>query len=108
VVELLRRVGMRKEATSGQIALAWLLTRSPAIVPIPGTTKLAHLEENLGALTVELTPEDVQEIEAGFAAIKVQGVRAPEALLKTHDIGANLGSSSAGTHGLSPLPAPKP
>jgi len=104
VVELLERVGKPKGATSGQVALAWLLARHPWIVPIPGTTKLNHFEENQGALKVQLTAADVKEIEDGFAKIKVQGARAPEQLLQNHDIGANLGTSSAGGHGLSPLP----
>jgi aryl-alcohol dehydrogenase-like predicted oxidoreductase len=103
VVELLQRVGRRKDATPGQVALAWLLAKKPWIVPIPGTTKLNHLEENLGALKVQLSAEDVKEIDEGFASIQVQGARAPEPLLKAHDIGANLGTSSAGGHGLSPL-----
>ncbi len=102
-VELLQRVGQRKNATPGQVALAWLLAKKPWIVPIPGTTKLNHLEENLGALKVQLSAEDVKEIDDGFASLRVQGARAPEALLKVHDIGANLGTSSAGGHGLSPL-----
>ena len=103
VVELLQRVGRRKNATPGQIALAWLLAKKPWIVPIPGTTKLNHLEENLGALKVQLSAADVKEIDDGFAGFQVQGARAPEALLKVHDIGANLETSSAGGHGLSPL-----
>lgn len=104
VVELLRRVGRRRDATPAQVALAWLLARRPWIVPIPGTTKLDHLDENLGALRVELTAADVEEIEDGFAEIRVQGARATEPLLERHDIGANLGTSSAGGHGKSPLP----
>ncbi len=103
VVELLQRVGRRKDATPGQVALAWLLAKKPWIAPIPGTTRSDHLEENLGALKVQLSAEDVKEIDDGFTSIKVQGARAPEALLKVHDIGANLGTSSAGGHGLSPL-----
>jgi aryl-alcohol dehydrogenase-like predicted oxidoreductase len=104
VVELLERVGARKGATSGQVALAWLLARRPWIVPIPGTTKIEHLEENLGALNVELADSDMKEIEDGFAAIKLQGPRTPESLMRSHDIGADLGTSSAGGHGNSPLP----
>jgi aryl-alcohol dehydrogenase-like predicted oxidoreductase len=104
VVDLLDRVGQRKAATSGQVALAWLLARSPGIVPIPGTTRLNHLEENLGALRVELTPDDVAEIESGFAAIRVHGARSTEQLLAVHDVGANLGTSSVGGHGRTPLP----
>ena len=105
-VELLARVGERKEATPGQVALAWLLARKSWIVPIPGTTKLAHMEENLGALKVRLTVDDMRELEEGFARIRAVGPRAPEALMKAHDVGVNIGSSSEGTHGLSPLPGP--
>jgi aryl-alcohol dehydrogenase-like predicted oxidoreductase len=105
VIEMLERVGRRTEATPGQVALAWLLAQKPWIVPIPGTTTLDHLEENLGALDLSLTAEDITEIDEGFAAIEVQGARAPDPLLKTHDIGVNLGSSSSGGHGLSPLPS---
>jgi len=103
VVELLERITGRKGATSGQIALAWLLAKKPWIVPIPGTTRLEHLEENLGALKIQLDAEDVKEIDDGFTSLHVKGARAPEALLKAHDTGANLGSSSTGGHGLSPL-----
>lgn len=104
VVELLERVGRRKGATPGQVALAWLLALKPWIVPIPGTTKLNHLEENLGALKVELTAADVKEIEDGFAKIRVQGARTTEQLLAQSDIGAKLGTSSAGGQGMSPPP----
>jgi aryl-alcohol dehydrogenase-like predicted oxidoreductase len=104
IVELLQRVGKRKEATPAQIALAWLLARRPWIVPIPGTTKLNHLEENLGALRVELTAADVKEIDEGFARIGVQGARTRADLLERSDIGARMGTSSAGGHGMSPLP----
>jgi aryl-alcohol dehydrogenase-like predicted oxidoreductase len=112
VVDLLQRVGQRRGASSGQVALAWLLALKPWIVPIPGTTKLGHLEENLGALEVELTADDIREIEEGFSKIHVQGARGPEALLAGIDIGAKLGTSSVGGHGMSPLRqgpvAPKP
>jgi hypothetical protein len=73
-------------------------------VPIPGTTKLNHLEANLSTLKVHLSAEDIKEIDDGFVSIQMQGARAPEALLKSHDIGANLGTSSAGGDGMSPLP----
>ena len=105
IIDLLRRVGQRKEATPAQVALAWLLARKPWIVPIPGTTKMNHLEEDLGALKVELTEADVKEIEDGFAKIQVQGARTTEQLLAQSDVGAKLGTSSSGGHGLSPLPA---
>ena len=103
VVELLERVAQRHEATSGQVALAWLLANKPWIVPIPGTTKINHLKENLGAINVQLADSDMKELESGFAKIDIQGKRAPEALIAAHDIGTNIGSSSVGTHGMSPL-----
>jgi len=73
-------------------------------VPIPGTTKLNHLEEDLGALRIALTADDIKEIEDGFANIQVQGARTSEQLLAQTDIGAKLGTSSVGGHGMSPLP----
>jgi len=82
LVDLLKRVAERKRATSAQIALAWLLARKPWIVPIPGTTKLHRLEENLGAADVELTPDDLREIGDAAAKIQVQGARLPEEVLK--------------------------
>ena len=82
---LLKRVGARRGATPAQIALAWLLAQKPWIVPIPGTRKLARLEENLGAASVELTADDLREIDAAAATIQVTGARLPEAVLKlTH------------------------
>src|SRR6478672_478438 len=78
VVDLLRRMGEQKNATPAQIALAWLLARKPWIVPIPGTTKLSRLEENIGAAGVELTPDDTNRIHAALAKIKVEGERYPE------------------------------
>ena len=72
----------RKRATPAQVALAWLLAQKPWIVPIPGTTKLHRLEENLGAVNVTLTPGDLQDIATALATIQVQGERLPEAALK--------------------------
>ena len=83
LVELLKRIGTEKKATPAQIALAWLLAQKPWIVPIPGTTKLPRLEENLGAAEVELTAGDLAEIERAAAAIRVEGERYPEQLLAT-------------------------
>ena len=80
VVELLRRIGEQKNATPAQIALAWLLAQKPWIVPIPGTTKLHRLEENLGAASVELTADDLREIDRAAREIKVEGERYPEQL----------------------------
>ena len=82
LVDLLAKVGERKKATPAQIALGWLLAQKPWIVPIPGTTKLARLEENLGAAAIELTPEDLRDIEAAASGIQVQGERYPENLMR--------------------------
>ena len=82
LVDLLKRVAERKHGTPAQIALAWLLARKPWIVPIPGTTKLHRLQENLGAAELELTPEDLHEIEDATSKITIQGARLPEAVLK--------------------------
>jgi aryl-alcohol dehydrogenase-like predicted oxidoreductase len=80
LVDLLGRVAGRKQATPAQIALAWLLAQKPWIVPIPGTTKLHRLEENVGAAEVELTSDDLREIETAASKIEVQGARYPENL----------------------------
>jgi aryl-alcohol dehydrogenase-like predicted oxidoreductase len=82
LVDLLSAVATRKQATPSQIALAWLLAQKPWIVPIPGTTKLSRVEENIGAAAVELTPDDLREIDAAAAKITVQGARYPEQLEK--------------------------
>lgn len=82
IVDLLGKIGARLHATPAQIALAWLLAQRPWIVPIPGTTKLQRLDENLGATSVNLTAEDLQEIDGAAANIKVQGARYPEHLQK--------------------------
>ena len=82
LVELLGKIGERKKATPAQIALAWLLAQKPWIVPIPGTTKLHRLDENIGAVKVELTSDDLREIESAASNIKVQGARYPEKLEK--------------------------
>jgi aryl-alcohol dehydrogenase-like predicted oxidoreductase len=82
LVDLLRTIGQRKKATPAQIALAWLLAQKPWIVPIPGTTKLGRLEENIAAVFVELTPDDLRDIESAASQIAVQGARYPEHLEK--------------------------
>lgn len=82
LVDLLGRVAEQKQATPAQIAIAWLLAQKPWIVPIPGTTKLHRLEENIGAVNVELTPDDLSEIEKAASKIAVQGARLPESALK--------------------------
>jgi aryl-alcohol dehydrogenase-like predicted oxidoreductase len=78
LVDLLAMIAQRKKTTPGQIALAWLLAQKPWIVPIPGTTKLHRLEENIGAAEVELTTDDLREIESAASKITVQGARYPE------------------------------
>jgi aryl-alcohol dehydrogenase-like predicted oxidoreductase len=80
LIDLLGTIGKRKQATPAQIALAWLLARKPWIVPIPGTTKLHRLDENIGAVAVELTPDDLREIDSAASKITVQGARYPEKL----------------------------
>ena len=82
LVELLKRVADKKHATPAQIALAWLLAQKPWIVPIPGTKQLARLEENLGAVDVELTRADLRDIEQAASRIPIKGERLPEAVLK--------------------------
>ena len=82
LVDLLGEVAARKNATPAQIALAWLLAQKPWIVPIPGTTKLNRLDENIGAASVELTPDDLREIDTAASKITVQGARYPEWLLQ--------------------------
>ncbi|HUI92775.1 MAG TPA: aldo/keto reductase [Chitinivibrionales bacterium] len=80
LVDLLTKISIKKKATPAQAALAWLLAQKPWIVPIPGTTKLHRLEENLGSATIELTADDLHEIEDAASKIKVQGARYPEEL----------------------------
>ena len=80
MVDLLNRIGARKHATPAQIALAWLLAQKPWIAPIPGTTKVHRLEENIGAADIELTLDDLREIDRAASQIQVEGDRYPEAL----------------------------
>jgi aryl-alcohol dehydrogenase-like predicted oxidoreductase len=82
LVDLLGEVAEQKKATPAQVAIAWLLAQKPWIVPIPGTTKLHRLEENIGAVAVELTSDDLREIDSAASKIKLQGARLPEAALK--------------------------
>jgi len=82
LVDLLMKIAEQKKGTPAQIALAWLLAQKPWIVPIPGTTKLARLEENIGAINVELTSDDLREIDSAASNITIQGDRYPEALEK--------------------------
>ncbi|HEY1207139.1 MAG: aldo/keto reductase [Bryobacteraceae bacterium] len=80
LIDLLASIGERKKATPAQIALAWLLAQKPWIVPIPGTTKPHRLDENIGAVSIELTPDDLRDIESAASKITVQGARYPEKL----------------------------
>jgi aryl-alcohol dehydrogenase-like predicted oxidoreductase len=80
LIDLLTAIGERKKVAPAQIALAWLLAQRPWIVPIPGTSKLARLEENIGAVDVGLTPEDLREIDGSASKITVQGARYPDDL----------------------------
>jgi aryl-alcohol dehydrogenase-like predicted oxidoreductase len=82
IVDVLRRIAEKKRATPAQIALAWLLAQKPWMVPIPGTTKLARLEENIGAAAIRLRADDLREIEAATSQITIHGARYPEALEK--------------------------
>jgi aryl-alcohol dehydrogenase-like predicted oxidoreductase len=82
LIDLLGSIGKRKKATPAQVALAWLLAQKPWMVPIPGTTKLNRLEENIGATAVELTPDDLRDIDRAASKIKVEGARYPERLEK--------------------------
>ena len=82
LVDMLGRFAQQKKATPAQIALAWLLAQKPWIVPIPGTTKLHRLEENIGAVNVELSPDDLRELDTVASKIPVQGARYPEELQK--------------------------
>jgi len=82
MVDLLNAIAAQKQATPAQIALAWLLAQKPWIVPIPGTTKLHRLEENLGAVNIELTADDLAQIEDAASKIKIEGARYPERMQK--------------------------
>jgi aryl-alcohol dehydrogenase-like predicted oxidoreductase len=82
LIDLLGGIAKRKKATPAQIALAWLLAQKPWIAPIPGTTKLNRLEENIGAAAVELTADDLRDIDSAASKIKVEGARYPEKLEK--------------------------
>ena len=82
IVDVVRRIAQKKRATPAQIALAWLLAQKPWIAPIPGTTKLARLDENIGAAAIRLTPDDLREIENAASKITIQGARYPEAFEK--------------------------
>jgi len=85
IVDPLRRVAERRKAAPAQIALAWLLAQKPWIVPIPGTRRMDHLEENLGAVNVQLTPADLAELSTALSRIKVHGGRMNEQQMRAVD-----------------------
>jgi len=85
IVDLLKRFAEKENATSAQVAIAWLLAQKPWIVPIPGTRRLDHLEENLGAINVQLTPADLREMDTAFSKLKVHGGRMNEEQMKVVD-----------------------
>jgi len=85
LVDLVKRIAGQKNGTTAQVALAWLLAKKPWIVPIPGTTKLHRLKENLGAVNVQLTAEDVREIEEASSRIEIHGDRYSAAAQATID-----------------------
>lgn len=103
-VELLREVGYPGGATAAQVALAWLLAQKPWIVPIFGTTKIAHVDQNVAAADLELTPDELRFLSDGFAELDVFGASSGASQLANIDLGAKAGTTSEGTHGLSPLP----
>ena len=88
LVEVVKRWAERKDAAPGQIALAWLLAQKPWIVPIPGTTDLAHMVQNTGAAAVELSPSEVDELNADVAAVEIQGQRLPDFVLEATGVEA--------------------
>jgi aryl-alcohol dehydrogenase-like predicted oxidoreductase len=88
LVDLVKKWAERKRATPAQIALAWLMAQKPWIVPIPGTTQMAHMVENAGAMNVQLTPPEVAELNASVAAIEVQGARLPDGVLRMSGVEA--------------------
>jgi aryl-alcohol dehydrogenase-like predicted oxidoreductase len=85
IVDLLKRIADKKQATAAQVSLAWLLAQKPWIVPIPGTSKIDHLNENMGAINVELTQADLREIETALSKITVHGGRMNEEQMKVVD-----------------------
>jgi aryl-alcohol dehydrogenase-like predicted oxidoreductase len=85
IIDLIRRFAQKKNATPAQISLAWLLAQKPFIVPIPGTRNIGHLNENLGAVNIKLTPADLREIDTGVSKIKVHGGRMNEQQMKVVD-----------------------
>lgn len=103
VVELLQKVADRHQATAGQIALAWLLTQKPFIVPIPGTRIIKNMKENTASVHIKLSQSDISELENGFKSLTIFGDRAPQNLKESHDLGTSLGTSSKGTNGKTPL-----
>jgi aryl-alcohol dehydrogenase-like predicted oxidoreductase len=82
LVDVVRSWAQRKNSTPAQLALAWLLAQKPWIVPIPGTTNIAHMEENLGAAAISFSPDELQQLDAAVAAVHIQGARLPPAVMR--------------------------
>lgn len=103
LIELLEDIAKRYNANPAQISLAWLLAKKPFIAPIPGTTKIEHLMENMAAASINLTVQDMKDIEDGYSNIQIIGKRAAPNVFKFSDIGSVEGTSSKGTNGSTPL-----
>lgn len=88
LVKLVKQWADRKNATAGQISLAWLMAQKPWIVPIPGTTEMAHMIQNVGATSVAFTPDEIKELNASVASIQIQGKRLPDLILSLSGVEA--------------------
>ena len=92
LVQLVKKWAEREQATPAQIALAWLMAQKPWIVPIPGTTQMPHLLENIGADSIKFTPEEITELNRSLSVLKIQGARLPEAVLQFSGVEAPVKS----------------
>ncbi|MBK7991803.1 MAG: aldo/keto reductase [Comamonadaceae bacterium] len=90
LVQVVKTWAERKRATPAQLALAWLLAQKPWIVPIPGTTNMAHLEENIGAAAISFTPGELKQLTADVAAVRIQGARLPPAVMQMSGVEAPM------------------
>ena len=97
-------MSLTKNATPNQIALAWLLHKEPFIVPIPGTKNPFHMRENMGAMAISLTSEDINNLDKGLQNIPIVGARGSQASEDLRDLGAKIGTSSKGGNGISAMP----
>jgi aryl-alcohol dehydrogenase-like predicted oxidoreductase len=90
LVQVVKTWAQRKNATPAQLALAWLLAQKPWIVPIPGTTNVAHMEENLGAVAISFTTDELRQLNAAVAAVSIQGARLPPAVMQMSGVEAPM------------------